>query len=250
MAPWAVLGALGAVRVWHWLSTWPAQLRQPLWGLAAWGAPGLALVLLFGDRLPGAKWLQPALYVAWPATVLALCWFALRRDGRQALAGSIGVVMVAYVAGLTYKAHWLDRCREDTEFLAAVQPIAGPDRPVYVCVDHGCLEAFRLQFYLGERAKVLHNLTYLRDESIRDGELLLLARLQQREQLAEYGETESILCSGRTRRESTPMDRWTLFRVRLRPDLERVPADVPMTQMQIADRSRGPFLGPTKNVTQ
>jgi len=244
LAPWSVFAALGAVRVWQWLLAWPDHWRQPWLVTACWGAPALVLLAIFGKGLPGPDWLRPTLFLAAPLIIFTLCWAVFRRKGQHAMFGVFGVLMSLYIVGLTYKAHWLDRCRPDTEFLAHARPLAAPGQALFINVDHDSMESFRLQFYVGEQARVLHNLSFLRDDRIREEELLVIARQKFARQLAEYGTAQMLLQSPQTRREESPADRWTLFQVRLHPNLERGSATVPLTQLQITDRARGPYLGP------
>src|SRR5262249_19294282 len=66
MAPWAVLAALGAAKLWEQAKQ-VAWLQKPALSLLLLGVPGdLALAgLAYRVRIPGPAWLVPALLVAW-----------------------------------------------------------------------------------------------------------------------------------------------------------------------------------------
>src|SRR5581483_1180355 len=143
----------------------------------------------------------------------ALAWAVTRADGRVALGGVmiflVGLNCVLY----SYKTHCYDRYEDDSAFVRGVRSTARPDRPLLVNQDRHPLEGFWLLFYLDERARLLHNLTYLRDESIPGPEVYVVARARDEAALAAYGTSEVVLQSRHTRGEESPADRWTLFLV-------------------------------------
>src|SRR5262249_20109678 len=81
LAPWAVLSAVGAVRVWQVLREAPGRLRQSWLAALALGLPVDLALLVWGKRLPGPAWQVPVLLAGWPVCVAAFWWAAGRRDG-------------------------------------------------------------------------------------------------------------------------------------------------------------------------
>jgi 4-amino-4-deoxy-L-arabinose transferase-like glycosyltransferase len=242
LAPWAVLAALGAVRLWQAVRAWPTWLRHPAAGALTWGLPGVVLLVVFRSRLPGPAWLFPALLVGWPAAVFGLCWSATRPDGRLALGGLLTLLVPLYCAGYSYKTHCYDRYEDDSEFVREVRTAARPGQPLLVNQDAHPLEGFWLLFYLDERAHLLHNLTFLRDERIAGPEVCVVARARDKAALAAFGTARVLLQSRHTRGETSPADRWTLFLVRLDDHLQRRPADLYISPLQVTGRAEGPYL--------
>src|SRR5262249_32322893 len=138
----------------------------------------------------------------------------------------------------------VDSQRLDTEFLLAARATVPADRPIYVIADQRVLEPFRQLFYLGGRARLLHNHTFLRDARIGDADVYLIARRREGRALTGYGTFEVVGGSKRVARGLTPEDTWALFRLRFRPDLERYSAaEVRISPAQAYGIRSGPFLG-------
>ncbi|MBL8797194.1 MAG: hypothetical protein JNM56_25050 [Planctomycetia bacterium] len=242
MAPWSVLAAVGAARVWQQLARWPALLQKP-W-LAALLLGGLADVALFafGAEIPGPSWLLPVLLVAAPLAILTL-WIAFfHRDSRVALGTLCGLLLVLHWSVYAYRASCLDRYRHDRDFVQQACAVTPWDRPLLVMDDDAPLNASWLLFYIGDRATLLHNLTFLLDDSIREREVYLIARRKAEPALKKMGDCELLLQSERSRYETTLADRYTLFRFRYRDDAARVPGGVYISPMQATGRDLGPFL--------
>jgi 4-amino-4-deoxy-L-arabinose transferase len=242
LAPWAVLAALGSVRLWQFMRALPGRLSSPATGSLLFGSVGLVLLIVFRSDFDAPPWFFWAVLIVWPVAISALAWAVTRADGPVALGGVmiflVGLNCVLY----SYKTHCYDRYEDDSAFVHGVRGAARPDRPLLVNQDRHPLEGFWLLFYLDERARLLHNLTYLRDESIPGPEVYVVARARDEAALAAYGKSEVVLQSRHTRGEESPADRWTLFLVRLDEHLERRPADLPMSPMQVTGRAEGPYL--------
>jgi hypothetical protein len=97
-------------------------------------------------------------------------------------------------------------------------------------------------FYLGDRAQLLHNITFLRDDRVRVLDVLIVAHAFEEANLKEYGTPQVVLQSRSSNGEQSPADRWTLFRLRFHDRLVRVPGDVDISPMQATGRAPGPFL--------
>ena len=243
LAPWAILAAVGALRIREWIATWPARLQNPAWSVLALGVPVAVAVCLLGSKLPGPDWLPAAVAVGFPLAVGTLAWGLFQRDNRRAAVAVFGVVGAVYLSAHSYTGLYLDRYRADDEFLAQVRATVPADQPVYVNADSGILNTFRHLFYLPDTARTLHNLTFLQDERIHERELFVLARQRHGAELATYGTAEVAVESTFHQRREPPDSRWTLFRVRLRDDLPQYPTEVRYTALQVMERSPGPFLG-------
>ena len=101
-------------------------------------------------------------------------------------------------------------------------------------------------YYLGPRTQLLHHITFLSSDRITAPEVYVVARRVVNQQsmesvLANYGEVSRLFESPKTRGESSPADRYTLFRLRFFPDLVRYP-EPPVNGMQATGRAPGPTL--------
>ncbi|MBI1918955.1 MAG: hypothetical protein HYS12_30055 [Planctomycetes bacterium] len=244
MMPWAVLAALGTARLWQTVLAAPRWLRHPALGLVLLGLPGTLAVVLFRSRLPGPAWMVPALAVALPAGAAAFWWACTRSNARLAVT-TLAVLLVA-CHWLTYdfEKRYMDRYRDDSAFVKAVrrQAAASPDCPLLVINDIHPLNSSWLLFYLGDRARLLHNLSFLHGDNLPRGEALVLARARDAAALEQFGSAKVVLPGGVTRGESGPGDRYALFRLRFHDDLARCRSDVYISPMQATGRAPGPFL--------
>jgi hypothetical protein len=243
MAPWAILGALGAVRIWQAIQHSPAWSRSPLAGLLALGLPGELALWAFGHRIPGPSWIVPILLIAWPILVLGFSWVVSRRDGRLAAATVFALLAVCYGLFYTYQTNYLNSYRDDMDLLRQVRARVKPDEPLFINFDGlYLLETFHLLYYSDEHAVLLHNLTFLLDERIKQKEVYVLARAFDSAYLSSLGSAEVVLQSKHTKGERLPADRRTLFHLCFRDDLPRVSGDVRISPMQATYRAAGPFL--------
>jgi hypothetical protein len=242
-APWAVLTA----RTLPWLHaqilTWPARMRNPLNSLVTLVLPGECALWLLRHRIAGPAWLVPALFVVWPVVVVVFSWATAHRRGVVAATGLVSVITLGFVVGHLYAGAYADQCIEDTKFLQSVPGKVPGGQPILVNCDLHCLDECRIQFYLGNRAKALHNLTFLADDRL-PSSVYLISRAEDEAELMKYGAAETISRSSRSRRERSPGHRLTLFHLRLRDDLPRYPeSEIRVTPMQAMGRAQGPFLG-------
>ncbi|HEY1068131.1 MAG TPA: hypothetical protein VGE52_18555, partial [Pirellulales bacterium] len=136
-----------------------------------------------------------------------------------------------------------DKHKVDADFLVDVAGRIAPEEPIYLYSKRETLEPFRQMFYLGERAKLLHNLTFLRDDRIKSPSVLVLARYGERESFSDYGSWELVAKSEGLAHLKNGERCWTLFRVHLNPEMPRYPGDVPISPAQAYLVKPGPFLG-------
>jgi hypothetical protein len=161
----------------------------------------------------------------------------------------LSAIVALYTMGYSYAARISDHGLADTVFLKEVPSRITAGVPVVVNADLGSMDVFRILFYLHHlegQVVPIHNLTYLSDERIHDETVYLISRLKDLPALTRYGTAEVVFQSERTRRETSPQDRFTLFRLRFNKDLPRQPAPSYISPMQAMYREKGPYLDSTQ----
>lgn len=243
MAPWAILASLAAVRLWQTIPTWPAMLRQPLFGAALFGGTVDVAVVLFRHRLPGPAWFVPVLLVAIPLGIWFTGWLIQQRQGRLALGGVFALLTCAYGLAYAYQTRYFDTYADDMPLIHRASDLARSGDPVFFSFDVAYpLESFHVMFYSDARVKLLYNLTFLLDDTIHAHDVFVLGRACEQTALSRYGAVELVMQSPHSRHESSPQQRRTLFRLHFRDDLIRVPANVPFTPVQGMHDAPGPYL--------
>jgi 4-amino-4-deoxy-L-arabinose transferase-like glycosyltransferase len=157
-------------------------------------------------------------------------------------AGIFAVVFVLYCAGFAYKGAYLHRSRDDTAFLMDARRAVPPSAPLMIHSAEEALEGLRMQFYLGDSTYFLHNLSFVRDDRVHGDDIYVVTRFNRKAQLEKYGTVEPMMKCKHSRRETSEEDRWTLFHVHLRGNLERKSAKVRISPMQAMYRADGPDL--------
>jgi 4-amino-4-deoxy-L-arabinose transferase-like glycosyltransferase len=244
LSPWAVLAVPGLIRLREWILSWPERTRRPINSVVTLAIPGAIAIWVFAQSLPGPVWLRPALVVTWAIGSVMFSWGVGHRNGRIAAATLFSGLFVAFCTGHSFAGAFFDQCRFDAAFFRQVRDAVPADAQLCVNGDFPArMEDFRILFSMNERTKSLFNLTFLADERLRRDEIYLITRHADRPTLANYGKADVILQSERTRREKSPDDRLTLFRLKFRDDLVRLPADhVRVSPMQAMAREVGPYL--------
>jgi 4-amino-4-deoxy-L-arabinose transferase-like glycosyltransferase len=245
LAGWGVLAAFGIRHIWRWVLRGAAKPPTLARGMALAGLPGL-VALGAGvayHKIPGPVWLTAALGAVWLAAVAGVCVGLSRQSGRLALGAMLAGMMIFSFWGQSVLATANNRSSGDLAFLAEVRKRVPATEPLMI-VAHGSLDFFRHQFYSRPEAVLLHNVTYLRDERIRAAEVYVIARYRERRFLAkELGTYEVVTQSPKSRREESPDDRWTLFRLQFNPDLVRYRCP-DVSVLQAMDRGEGDQAGP------
>jgi hypothetical protein len=244
LAPWGILAGIGILRVGDWLFASPENRKDPRFGVATFGLPVAVAIVFFHKRIPGPTAATIALALVWIACVLGF-YIGLKRTSRKMMFGSV-------LAGLLVVYCWGERVMPDatsadTAFLQQVEQTVPRDHLLAInSYLDGEMDFFRNQFYVRPDALLLHNRTYLRDENLRAPEVYVITRASDEPKLQTLGSVDVVLQSTKTRRERSPADRFTLFHLRFRPDLQRYPATPPdqVTTMQAMDRAPGPWCGP------
>lgn len=250
IAPWAILSAVGISIIWRDL-TRPREKQMKVWPIIAIVAAGVALaVAVFPEiahRIVHAdvSAYRPDAIVLGAVVVVcasALVWAIGRRNSTIAAAACFLGVGFAYCWGQSVLP---DIVTQDTEFLHRVDAEVPANEPLYVNSDlAGEMDFFRNQFYLRPTARLLHNLTFLRDQRITAPAVWVVTRNHDRDKLEELGQVQVRDKSTYTRRERYPGDRFTLFHLQFRSDLTRYPAPAYINTLQAMGREKGPYCGP------
>ncbi len=248
LAPWAILCAIGLRDVAKSMFEGPRWSRTPRFGLLVFGLPGALAILLFHSKIPGPLPVTISLAFGWLLCVAAFYTGLLRQDGHWLM----GTVVIGLALGSSWSQTYLpDLTTQDTLFLHRVESTVPDNAPLFINSDlHGELDFFRTAFYLRADAKLLHNLTFLRDEKITAPEVYVITREWDEPRLATLGKTEIVLQSiksrpsGRARKAKLTNERFTLYRLIFRPDLVRYPAPEHISTMQAMGRKPGPYCGP------
>lgn len=242
LVPWAVLASLGAHAFWKWLQDRPAWMRSAWPGLTL-GLIAAAVVWVVRDKLPGGEPAAIGAAVVLPLLLGLLGWGCTRPRAGLAAAGVFGALLLGYWAAWAYRTTCLNKYGDDIAFLEEVRRTVPGEATIFVKADPHPLNTPWLLFYLRDRTRLLHNLTFLRDDRIEAATLYLVARGEDVEEIRQYGHPEVMLKSRWTRTQRSAHDQYTLFRLRLNPDLRRLPATlVQVSPMQATGRAIGPFL--------
>jgi 4-amino-4-deoxy-L-arabinose transferase-like glycosyltransferase len=239
LAPWAAFAALGTVHAWRWLrETSPTRL---VWGclslLAVCGEAGLAFV---STKQLAPTWMLVAGMAAWPAVLLCFAWIAVQREPWRAGVALFALLFVGLCFGHAFPTLNADRYAGDREFVARVREMVPAEKSVIVMEDYGPLDPSWMVFYLEGRGRLLHNATFLRAEPVIEGEVYVIGRRELGPALDAYGTKEVVLESSRSRDFAREGQRFCLYRVRLRADLERHLGPVYISPMQATGRAPGP----------
>ena len=210
------------------------------------GIPGVILLLILGKKIPGPEYVRWILTAGWPIYAFLAWWLIAHRQGRIAFGGICALVVLVNCLAYAHRTAFLDRYADDSLFLCKVREEVQADQPIWVLVDNNPLDASWRLFYLGPQP-ALHNATFLRSDRFEEPTVYIVCRKSDEKSLQEYGTVEQLDQSRKSRGEESPADRFTLYRLRSHPHLERVPGNVRITPMQATGRKRGPYLKPIRH---
>ena len=239
---WAILSAMGARRVWQRFKTLPNWMQNPLIAGVVSAVILTPLVIAFARKIPGPEWKVPAVIVGGSITAMALCWAWRQSSGRVAFGVTVVVAMGMQWLVYAIDTYYLDKYREDMEFVQKANDLVPADASYFVLNDVNALYASWFIHYTDGRTAMLHNESFLIDDRITAPEIFVIARAKAQSELNRYGVVEVVLQSTRTRGELSPSDRFTLFRLRFRDDLVRKSANIHISPMQATGRWPGPVL--------
>jgi 4-amino-4-deoxy-L-arabinose transferase-like glycosyltransferase len=196
---------------------WPFKHWQRAFWIVGVCAPIAGLVAACYDE----KYRVDILFLSMLIGGFALtgAWLVMRARPRAIFVAGFVSVMIAqlYVQGVIMPRR--DRSREDRAFLRAVQRDLDNDARLFAC---GGQLVGRHLFYL---ERPVTGVWYHEDlaEHVHEGDTFyVITRAKDREELEPYGDVELVKQSRHTRRESTPKDRFTLYRVTPTPDTARL----------------------------
>jgi 4-amino-4-deoxy-L-arabinose transferase-like glycosyltransferase len=246
LAPWAVLAALGAVRLWGWLRE-VSWLRTSGLVLLAVVLPGEGALAVLIGRVSAPSWFGPALLAAWPVLILTLWYCVTRRDGRMAALGTFMLVGLVLCALHTHQRVVNDRYAGDRAFVRQVLRRVPRGETLLVLDDWGPLDASWMLLHLEGRARLLHNPTFLGESRLAGRSAYLVMRRYNEVHLPAYASSEKLVESTFSRGEPSPIFRYALYRLRFhdnRPMDQSLPYISPM---QATGRMPGPVLGSERN---
>jgi 4-amino-4-deoxy-L-arabinose transferase-like glycosyltransferase len=241
MPAWAILTALGTVRLLQWLPT-IAWMRTPWPTLVAIGFPGQAALIVLDQKYHPPEWFLLTALIVWPLLILVGWAIAVQPDLRKACIALFALLIPGHWLGHALPPLLNNRYANDLALVAQVKAHVPAHVPVLVGEDIGPLDASWWLYYLDGRAEQLHNFSFLRDQRYRDGEVYVIARRMLAERLREYGSTDVVLESDRSRDEGGPEHRFALYRLRFHDRLARCDGRVYISPMQATGRAPGPDL--------
>ena len=204
LAPFAILAALGTVRLWELLLSRPSWLHAA-YGPLVVGLPAVAAILIFSDSLRGPSWIAPVLAASAMVLVSLASFFTTRPDGRWAMGGTFAVLTMALTLVSYYQARYIDDYHDDLVFLDEVRRMVPQDRLLLGQWDtEGGLESFWLMFYGDARMKMIHTPRDIADALGDRQDAYIVARRLDQRAYATIGRTEEVLASRHTRSERFP----------------------------------------------
>jgi 4-amino-4-deoxy-L-arabinose transferase-like glycosyltransferase len=170
------------------------------------------------------------------------------RAGGKTLAVVLTLLLAGYCLGSTFLAARTDHTIDDTAFLQRAAGEEEKNIPLFINAklgDVGNLDFFRIQFYSRPDAKLLHNLSYLRDQNITAARVYVITRARDEAKLQQLGTVIVLDQSVKSHEIPGPQGRFTLFELTFDPNLVRYPAPTNITNMQAMERDpSGPWCGP------
>jgi len=243
---WCVFSAVAAERVWAWLREYPAWMRHPAFSASLTAIVCGVGVFYFRARIQASDAAIAALIGIAIVSTAAFRWALDHPQKRIAAAGTCAFTAFAYVLFEFGTAAYGDSYTADRALVSEVESRVPANETLYVVNDPSPLESSWMLFYRPENTKLLHNLSFLLADDIKEREVWVLGRGYGILGMEQYGSVETVATSSRSRTLSQePLERWTLCKVALKPDRPRVRADsVRINPMQATGRAAGPFLVP------
>ena len=250
LAPWAMLAGLGATWLGRTFLTGArstAAWTDPRTGLCFVGLPLAVALAWFHPMIPAPQGAVVFAIVALLIGIFAL-WVGFRRaSGLLVLAAILGLLAISFDWIETYLAARTDQTVFDTAFLQRVRGEAWGDIPLFINAtpgNPGNLDFFRIQFYSRPDARLIQNLTFLRDEKLTAPVVYVITRARDEAKLAMLGNVRLLDQSPQSHEIPSPAGRFSLFELRFAPDLKRYPLPDHISSLQAMERAPGPWCGP------
>jgi 4-amino-4-deoxy-L-arabinose transferase-like glycosyltransferase len=171
--------------------------------------------------------------------------------GKIAFAMTFAVLLVVYCVGEAFIAAGTDHTVDDTAFLLRCRNEVPAGAKLFIDGKPGPpgnLDFFRIQFYSRPEAVLLHNLSFLRANTISASVVYVIARQDDKRLLSQLGTVERIDSSPKSHEadepRKAPVGNFTLYRLALFPGLPRYPVPPYITSLQAMERAPGPWCGP------
>jgi len=167
--------------------------------------------------------------------------------GRKSFVTAIIVLLPGFCLGEVFIAPGTDHTVDDTAFLLRCRNEVPADAALFINAKlgpTGNLDFFRTQFYSRPDARLIHNLSFLRDEKITAPVVYVITRQRDENLLAELGSYRRVDQSIKSHDLDTPEGRFTLFCLTFDPHLHRYPLPAKISSLQAMERSPGPWCGP------
>ena len=248
LLPWAPVCLIGLYLA--WIST-RADRREmgSLW-LLCWAM--VPLVILSIPKGKHDHYLVPFL-APW-AIIGAIGVIEIGRRlriGKRVFIPAILLIGIGYCVGEATLAARTDHTLDDTAFLIRCRTEVPANIPLFIDGKPGPpgnLDFFRIQFYSRPDALLLHNLSFLRADSITAPVVYVIARQDDERLLAQLGSVRRVDASPRSHEgdqpRKSPVGNFTLYRLAFFAGLKRYPAPPQITSLQAMERAPGPWCGP------
>lgn len=253
LAPWCILSAVASEKAWRWLCSFPVWVKHPITSAALALAACGASVVIFRGRIEASDAQLIALSFLASGFAAVFRWALNRPQPRLAAMWTCGLIGLGCLVFEGVSAAIGDSYRADRVFVAQVEARVPQNETVLVVNDgDDPLDASWMLFYLQSRSHLLHNLSYLWDESITNPDVWVVGRGLKMQELPKYGRIEEVARSEFSRSlKRNPQECWTLYRVHLPADRPRISTrDVPISPLQATGRARGPLLTPVPAFAQ
>ena len=250
LAPWAILGGIGIV----WIGQ---HFLTGVGSVAAWTDPKAGVCFVGLPLAVALAWFHPNIPAPAPAIVFAIVamlvgvltlWAGLRRgSGRIVMIAILGLLAVSYDWVEKYLAAQTDQTVADTAFLRRARSEVPREIPLYINAtpgNPGNLDFFRIQFYSRPDARLIQNLSFLRDRELKRPVVDVITRARDESKLAKLGTVRIVDQSERSHEITSPAGRFTLFELTFAKDLRRFELPTKITSLQAMERAPGPWCGP------
>ncbi len=216
---WAGLSAMGLRMGWRLASGWRVRARGG-WLVGA-GMMVMVLVAAGLGKLPGGWLSAGALGLVLLVSGGVVGWGFASRRAWAALGGVlIGFLLVGSWFQTMYYTSTARRTAE-RDFARRADAMVPKDATLGI-VAGSALDFFVHQFYTRPEAKLLHNLTWLRDDRLPHDVMYVITRARDEAWIdMEIGAAEKMLESQPTRLGNDPGNWWVLLRIEPRADLRR-----------------------------
>jgi len=247
LGAWAILGACGASVVWRWGMRQTTSKKAILLSYFA-GGTVLAGAMLFvcHRELPGVSMLTAA--AASVAVGLGVVWVGFGVSRKVAWEATLAfAVTFAIASGFVQLCYFnADPKRlADRAFAQRVEREVPADATLLIA-HREALDFFLLQFYVRPQARLLHNITFVKDDAIGSPVVYVVSRGFDADYLRTVGRVEEVFQADFSRREKNPRWRWTLFRLTYRVGVDRHPrpaVDALQALRRPEPNDESPYLG-------